>query len=243
LKNVFFLLLFLTILSCSRGTEERAVEILEKSIAAHGGNEKWESLTDFSFQKNSWLYDEAGTLESQTQVDHIYRYKPYFEGVMSWEKDSIRHEFKFDGLKSSYRMGSNEIQNPGFLQSRKLDFEGTHYVLVKPFDLLKSAKKLDYLGKTKLHNEVEVEVVQVVDGDPEDPATDVWWYFFDPNTFQLVAYRVKTSGHYAQVYNKELAQQSGLLFPAKRESYRVDSAGNHLYLRAAYTYDNFKLNF
>lgn len=219
------------------------MEIIEKSIAAHGGAQRWDALSGFSFEKSSSLYDETGALESQSKVDHTYRYKPFFEGVMSWEKDSIKHEFKFDGLKSSYKMGANEIQNPGFLQSRKLDFEGTHYVLVKPFDLLKSAKKLEYLGRTRLANELEVENIMVVDGDPEDAATDVWWYFFDVQSYQLVGYRVKTSGHFAQVYNKELDLQDGLLLPSKRESYRVDSAGNHLYLRAAYSFDKFELNF
>jgi hypothetical protein len=112
-------------------------------------------------------------------------------------------------------------------------------VLTKPFDLLGQGKNLEYQGITKLADGREVETVRVIDGDPNDPSVDIWWYFFDRESFRIIGYRVKTSDHFSMVYNQEWDNSTGILFPKKRESYRVDSLGNHLYLRAKYDFRNY----
>jgi hypothetical protein len=229
--------------SCAGKTEKKALELIQNSIDFHSQDSDWDDLKGFSFEKETVLYDENGAVESQSLVLHNYRQQPFYEGQMTWVKDSVKHVFTFDGLKTSYRMGQNEIQNVGFLQSRKLDFDGTHYVISKPFDLLKGGKKVSYLGRTKLATGYEVESVQVMDANPKDSGSDdIWWYFFDPESHELVAYRVKTAGHYAEVYNIKRERFAGFLLPSRRISYRVDSIGNHLYTRAAYNYKNYKLD-
>jgi hypothetical protein len=137
-------------------------------------------------------------------------------------------------------MGENEIQNEGFLSSKKKDIDAAYYVMTKPFDLLDVGKNLTYLGLSQLPDGREVETVQVIDGDPNDSQTDIWWYYFDPKTSLIVAYKAKASDHFSLVYNLEWDNSTGILFPSKRESYRVDSFGNHLYLHAEYAYRNYK---
>lgn len=200
----------------------------------------WDQLQAFTMEKESWLYFEDGQIESHSLQQNEFRLKPYFEAKMSWEKDSITHKVIFDGIRTQYTMGENEILNEGFLVSKKKDIDAAYYVMTKPFDLLDASKKLTYLGLTKLPEGGDVETVQVIDGDPDDPKTDIWWYYFDPETFRIVAYKAQTSGHFSLVYNLEWDNSTGILFPAKRESYRVDSLGNHLYLRAEYAYRNYK---
>ena len=227
-------------ISCSPGKDKEAISLIEKSIEAHGGVQSWEGLQVFSMEKEGWLYLENGEVESHSLQQNEFRLKPYFEALMSWQKDSIRHKVVFDGLKTQYWMGDNEIQNESFLQSKKRDIDAAFYVMTKPFDLLDEGKSLTYLGMEKLPNGNEVETIQVIDGDPDDPRTDIWWYYFDPETSRIVAYKAKTSDHFSLVYNLDWDNYTGILFPAKRESYRVDSLGNHLYLRAEYTYRNYK---
>jgi hypothetical protein len=240
-KNSFIIIAIVFFLLNSCNTRDRqAVDLIQKSIEAHGGQEAWNRVQSISMTRDLWLFDENGAVESNFRQENEFRLKPYFEAKMAWEKDSIAHRVHFDGIKTQYWMGANEILNEGFLESKKRDIDAAFYVLTKPFDLLDEGKNLTYEGKTELEGGVMVESVKVVDGNPEDPDTDIWWYYFDPKSFEILAYKVKTSDHYSMVYNQGWDNSSGILLPAKRESYRVDSLGNRLYLRALYAYSDYK---
>lgn len=238
LKPKLLIVLFF-VFSCSSSEDKKAISIIQQSIEAHGGQKAWEDLQKFSFEKETWLYLENGEIETHSVQLQEFRLKPNFEAKMTWEKDSILHKVMFDGLKTQYWMGNNEIQNEGFLQGKKKDLDAAFYVLTKPFDLLDKGKNISYEGITILPDGSAMETVKVIDGDPKDPNIDVWWYYFHPETYRIVAYRAKTVGHYSQVYNVEWDTSTELLFPSSRESYRVDSLGNHLYLRATYSYRDF----
>jgi hypothetical protein len=237
LVSIFLLLL----ISCSN-QDRKAVAIIEKSIDFHGGKANWAEIQSISMVRDIWMFDENGNAESYVRQENEFRLKPYFEAKMSWEKDSIQHRVIFDGLKTQYWMGENEIQNEGFLQAKKREIDAAFYVLTKPFDLLDEEKYLSYEGKTELSGGVVVEAVKVIDGDPKDPGSDTWWYYFDPKTFEMVAYKVKTADHYSLVYNLGWDRTYGISLPARRESYRVDSLGNHLYKRASYGYGLYKVS-
>ncbi|MCH6201417.1 hypothetical protein MMU07_17680 [Aquiflexum sp. LQ15W] len=232
----FFIYSSILFVCCSSCNENRAVTIIKKSIATHGGADTWNSLESFSLEKETWLFFEDGTLETHSIQNIEFRKQPFFEAYMSWVKDSITHKIIFDGARTRYWMGENEIQNEGFLANKKKDVDAAYYVLTKPFDLLQQGKNLKYLGITKLADGSEVETIQVIDGDPKDPSVDIWWYFFDRESFRIIGYRVKTNDHFSMVYNQDWDNSTGILFPQKRESYRVDSLGNHLYLRAKYDF-------
>jgi hypothetical protein len=221
---------------CTPSAEKKAKAIIEKSIIAHGGGETWKSLNSFSLEKESWLFLENGGVETHSVQNLEFRHQPFFEAKITWKKDSLVHKVIFDGDKTRYWMGENEIQNEGFLASKKKDIDAAYYVLTKPFDLFEQTKKLEYQGVHKLEDGREVETVQVIDGDPNDPAVDIWWYYFDKESFQIIGYKVKTSDHFSMVYNLDWDNSTGILFPKKRESFRVDSLGNHLYLRAKYDF-------
>ena len=239
---IFLLIPSIILIFCTSCLKDKGIMIIEKSIDAHGGAEAWNELETFSLQKESWLYLENGEVESHVFQDIEFRQKPFFEGKLSWEKDSLVHQLIFDGVRTRYWMGENEIQNEGFLANKKKDIDAAYYVLTKPFDLLGGNKNIEYQGVSSLADGREVETVQVIDGDQKDPSVDIWWYYFDKDSFLIVGYKVKTSGHFSMVYNTDWDNSTGIHFPKKRESYRVDSLGNHLYLRAKYDFKSFKVN-
>lgn len=236
----FFLIISISLLSSCSSRDKQAVSIIEKSIEAHGGQQAWEELQSISMVREIWLFDESGEPETNSVQENEFRIKPYLEAKMSWEKDGISHRVVFDGQKTQYWMGSNDIQNEGFLAAKKRDIDAAYYVLTKPFDLLEKEKHLTYEGKTELPGGLVMETVKVIDGDPSDPDVDVWWYYFHPKSFEIFAYKVKTADHYSLVYNHAWDRSLGVLMPAQRESFRVDSAGNHLYRRALYAYGMYK---
>lgn len=96
---------------CTSCIENRAVRIIKKSIAAHGGEEAWNNLESFSLEKETKLFLENGDVENHILQEIEFRQKPFFEAKMSWEKDSIFHKVVFDGSRTKYWMGENEIQN------------------------------------------------------------------------------------------------------------------------------------
>ncbi len=242
MKNLNFIIftsIILGLISCSK-EDRKAKELINRSIKAHGGQATWNELQGFAMEKETWLYFEDGETEAHSVQYNSFRNTPYFEAVISWETDGMLHRLSFNGGKTQYVMGENEIQNQGFLQNKKRDIDAAYYVLNKPFDLLEGGKNLVYQGETTLPEGQQVEVIQVIDGNPQDPLQDIWWYYFDAETAVLVGYKVKTSDHFSLVYNRAWDESLGIRFPSKRESYRVDSASNVLYLRAAYEYRNFE---
>ncbi|MFC0263663.1 hypothetical protein [Fontibacter flavus] len=239
-KVLLSIIVVLSLFSCST-RDKQAVSIIEKSIEAHGGMKAWEEVQSIKMVRDIWMFDESGDTESNVRQENEFRIKPFFEAKMSWEKDSIQHRVVFDGLKTQYWMGANEIQNEGFLAAKKKDIDAAFYVLTKPFDLLGEDKHLTYEGITELPGGVMMETVRVIDGDPKDPNVDIWWYYFEPRTFEIFAYKVKTSDHFSLVYNQGWDKSLGILLPARRESFRVDSLGNHVYRRALYGYGMYQI--
>jgi hypothetical protein len=240
-KNALFLLILLVgALQGCHSPEDQARTLIQKSIKAHGGQERWDEIKEFQFIKKSTLYLEDGSEESSQEQLIQFKLHPYFEAKMSWEKDSMLHRVSFDGLKTRYSMGANEIQNEGFLAAKKKEIDAAFYVMDKPFALLQGSKNLRYQGLVTLADQRELECIEVIDGDPQDPTTDRWWYYFHPENHELVAYKVKTNDHYSLVYNLEMDRSLKVAFPMKRESFRIDSVGKILYLRASYEFKNYE---
>lgn len=132
---------------CAKSPEKLAHEILEKSMEAHGGSEKWDKVSSLKFRKWTRLLTDSGTVESELDQVLEFRMKPYFEGKITWTKDSVEHVSIWDGSKLRYTMGGNEIQNPDFLKTKKADFDAAFYAVAQPWKLLDEGVKLIYEGK------------------------------------------------------------------------------------------------
>jgi hypothetical protein len=238
MKNCFlFLLILLAFTACTPSPEEEAMDLLDKSIAAHGGKEGWENLKGIKFQKWTRMLDAEGNIESELDQRHEFRFSPRFEGKISWTKDSILHSMSWDGAIFRYQMGENEVLNADFLASKKKDFDAAFYTVAQPWKLLDKGGKLIYEGKKTLENGTEVESIRVDYG----PDSDLWWYYFDPTTYLMLGNEVKLKDHRSLVYDLSTEPADKLLFHGKRESWRVAESGKRLFLRAEYRYSNFAL--
>ena len=238
-KSIPTLLICIALISCKSGTERKAIDLISKSIDAHGGNEQWKAMESMTFLKETRLYKADSSLESELVQEIEIRFQPHWEIRMSWEKDGMRHTALFDGKSTRYLLGENEIQNEDFLKSKKRDLDAAGYVMTKPFDLLEGEKQLMYLGLKSLPDGKDYESVQVIDGVPVKANVDVWEYYFDPGDHRLMAYSVKTSDHKSLVLNADFDFSSGILFPQSRTSYRLKENGQIEYLRAEYSYSDF----
>lgn len=237
LIRVLVLVVLLGQFSCGENPEKEARALLEKSIQAHGGAEKWEGMSSLKFRKWTRLFNEDGSVESELSQLHEFRFKPYFEGKISWTKDSIQHVTTWDGSRMRYFMGENEVQNPSFLASKKKDLDAALYAVAQPWKLLDESAQLSYEGQKTLENGKLVEVIRANYG----PNTDTWYFYFDPNSSVIVGNEVQLRDHRSLVYNLSMVEAGGMLLQGTRESWRVNEKGEKLFLRAEYSYTDYEV--
>lgn len=118
------------------------------------------------------------------------------------------------------------------------------YVVSMPFKLLDPGAVIRYLGEDKLADGRPVDVIEVAyntDQHENHSTSDVWRYYFDRPDRKIVANWVDAGDHYSLVENLTYERVGGILFNKKRQSFRVDSLGNKLYLRADYAYGNYQV--
>jgi len=233
---ILLVLLFL-ISACTPSPEDQAMDLLNKSIVAHGGKERWENLKGIKFRKWTRMLNAEGQVESELDQWHEFRFAPLLEGQITWTKDSIAHVLAWDGFKLRYRMGENEVLNDDFLAAKKKEFDAAFYTLAQPWKLLDNGGKLHYEGRDTLENGTEVESIRVDYG----PESDVWWYYFDPKTYLMVGNAVQLKDHRSLVYDLSTEKVDNLVLHGTRESWRVDEVGKRLFLRAEYRYSNYEL--
>lgn len=242
MKRVDFHVLLILIggmicLSCSPGEDQKSMELLKKSIAAHGGLSEWEELEAIHFSKKTVLFDEEGLVEEELDQRIEFQLKPNYAGKIAWSKDSIVHVLEFDGEKINYQMAGNQLQNTDFLSLKKQELDAALYVVGMPWKLMEDqSAKLIYKGvrETALG---QVEVIEVDYG----PGSDRWWYYFDTETHLMVGNEVQLKDHRSLIENLDFKTVNGMTFYGARKSYRIDSLGQKLYLRAAYQYGDYKL--
>ncbi|MCF1751677.1 hypothetical protein [Mariniradius sediminis] len=241
-KSIPSLLICIALISCKPSAERKAIELISKSIDAHGGYKEWKAMESMTFLKETRLYHADSSLENELFQEIEIRFQPHLEIRMNWEKDSMRHTALFDGKRTRYWLGENEIQNEDFLKSKKRDLDAAAYVMTKPFDLLTGDKQIEYKGLVLLPDGKEYESVRVVDGPHSSSNADIWVYYFNPSDSRLTAYSVKTLDHTSLVFNDGWDVFGGLILPLRRKSYRLLESGEIEYLRAEYEFSEYHIN-
>ena len=220
-----------------------AKNLLEKAIESMGGWEAWNSLAKLSFQKEFTLYREDGSVEQSTFQGHSYQFLPDTYIRIEWSQDDAEQELSYDGKQVKKTINGTIDPKSSNASLENALFSST-FVASLPYNMLDEGVELSYLGRDTLDTEQIVEVLQAVyDPDQHSNHTtqDTWKLFFDQQDHKLVGYMVKHADHYSYVINLTDTVVQGFTFVKDRESYRVDSLGNRLYIRADYSYSNYQV--
>lgn len=217
--------------------------ILKKAIQKAGGLTEWNQLASMKFQKWYALYTPTGAEEVNVTQQHHYQHHPAKTANISWRRDSLDYELQFDGnnITQSIDGEINAASNPESLKNTV--FAATH-VADLPFKLLDPTVQLTYEGKDTLRTKAVVDVIRAdynTDDYENHTHSDTWWFYFDSADATFRGYTVQHADHISYVENLSFHQVNGFNFVNERKSYRVDSARNILYLRAAYQYSNYEL--
>ena len=213
--------------SCSE--ENLAVEVVEKSIEAHGGWDNFYALKKINYKKNFQLFDEEGILERDIRQAHSTTFHPVYKNkIVSYDTITLTYDGTTYLKTISGRMAVPTSADTGLIFS-------SIYVLAQPFKLMDPGVTLSYEGRDTLFNGREVEVVKAVYGE-DGKENHPWWYYFDPDSNRCVGNLVDHNGDFSLIINDTYTTHSGILWNEKRTGYRTDQHGNVLFKRSDYSY-------
>ena len=221
--------------------DEKAKVVLQKAVTAYGGLDKWESISYMSFNKWYALYDAEGAEEVNLNQEHHYTPQKIY---MTWTEGQDKIEQSKVG--NLYSKSKNGMSDTDAIQSSiRNSILASTFVVNVPFNLLDFSAKLSYGGETTFNNK-EVYIIKAEyfpETQKHHTTKDIWWHYFDKNSYISQGYKVKHLDHVSLVENQEFTTHKGFTLPTTRASYRVDESGEKLYLRAEYKYSDYKITF
>lgn len=220
--------------------DEKAREIIKKAIVYSGGLEQWESKKSLRYSKDYTLFLKSGRIEKKVSQSHDYKYAPLYVDIKSKENEVLIHTWQQNDSYQQTRDGEI-IDRPKEDIARSINT--STYLLGMPFKLLDEGAAIQYGGTRKFKGK-DVDVINVKYDDQKcenHSSTEFWKFYFEKTTAQFAGYWVQVSNHYNTVENISFKRAGGLLFIKERKSYRADSLGNRLYLRADYVYGDYEV--
>jgi len=225
---IIFILVLLILASCqSVRSEDKADQIVQSAITAHGGMDYWKSIKTLRFRKKTILLRADGSIEKDLDEIHELHQKDTLYGHIHPVDTSENYSIEFaNGIGKRITSTDTTDATAAFLAS--------HFVVNQPFKLLDPNVKITYEGKDTLENSSVVEVIKAYYGSPDD---DVWWFYFDEKTYRVLATLIYHAPTYAYVVNDKIEEIDGLLWNTKRTTYRTDSLRNIQFVRAKFEYE------
>jgi len=237
----FFIFVIIAVSSCKQGQQLSALHIVEQSVDAHGGIVNWKSITALSFDKTTILYTKDGAVESSITQQQSFKFNPELNGqIVSFYKGIVGLYFNGTTFRKRTADSFYTVTDSIELDAVKSSFFAAHFVVSQPFKLLEEGAIFKF-GGIETIDEKQVFVIDVAyDGDGK--SSDKWTYYFDVDSYQLVANKVIHNTKVSLIKNLKFDNSTGILFNAHRKSYTLSSSGDIDFLRAEYFYENFKIS-
>ena len=224
-------------------TDMEARSVLQQAMEAMGGLERWQSKKEIRFSKDYTLLYENGEVEAHASQLHSYSYDPDPIIHIVWLKKGQAHVLQqVDGNISKTIDGQADTSaNPQSLTNTVLS---ATFVANLPYNLLDPGAEISYADLDTLETGQSVHAIRIA-YNPEAHANhstpDIWHVYFDQSSYVMVAYMVQHADHYSYVRNLSDTIVEGFRLVKDRNSWRVDSVRNLLYLRATYAYGGYEV--
>jgi len=222
LRFGFFMLLSFSLLSCQE--KLTGLQIIEKSIEAHGGIESWQKIKQLSFDKETTLFNEDGSVELKTDQFQLFQFGTKLFGKIEWKNNGNDISIIYDDEKISKSINDSVVDSESELVKASNAFWAAYYVANKPFDLIDENTDLLLTGETNL----EGTRCYIVNVSYKNDTTDAdrWSYIIDAETFKVVANKVVLKDHTSWVENLTFDTTTPFIFNAHRKSYRLNEEQN-----------------
>ena len=219
--------------------DEKARNILEAAIEYAGGLEAWGNIKRLRYDKTFTLLSASGEIEKTFEQVHDYTTHPKVIDIQSTENGTLIHTRFADNIYTQTADGEPTEKTPAAIEK---GINTSTYVIGLPYKLLDPGAEITYAGERTMDTGQVVDVLRVSYSPAQHgnhSSADTWYFYFDQENQNVVANFIESPDHFSLVENISFQRVGGTLFYKDRKSYRVDSLGNKLYLRAEYTYENF----
>lgn len=224
-------------------TDDSARLIIRAAVEEAGGLERWRSISRLQYDKDFALLNSDGSVEKTYRQRHDYDYDAPLISIESIENgDTLLTTRSDKEIKRRINGEAAEVTATALVKSLNTSL----YVVGIPFKLLDPGVALRYLGLDTLFDGRVGQVIEArYDAEANDnhSTSDVWRYYFGIDRPMVLANWVDAGDHYSLIDNETFVVAGDISWPEKRKSYRIDSTGSVLYLRADYQYDNYIVEF
>ncbi|MEM7657141.1 MAG: hypothetical protein AAF399_13490 [Bacteroidota bacterium] len=219
-------------------SDVEARSVLKQAMEAMGGLERWQHKQEIRFHKTYDLLLENGEVEAHASQDHVYAYDPEPNIQISWEEAGQAHLLQ-QQAGHTQQLVEGQADTSADLSRLTNTILSATFVANLPYNLLDPSADIRYAGLDTLESGESVHAVRIAyhpDSHANHSTPDIWHVFFDQQRYHLLAYQVQHADHYSYVQNLSDTIVEGFRLVKDRNSWRVDSLGNKLYLRARYAY-------
>ncbi len=216
-------------------------QVIDNCIAAHGGLQAWHDIQELIYSKSFDLMLADGSVEKSFAQDHEYIYDAGLIKIESLQGEDTVVNLQVSGEYSRFINGeAADVSQEAIHKAVQTSL----YVIGLPFKLRDPGVSLEYQGLDTLDTGYACHVVQASydsDDNSNHTTSDVWKFYIDQHDWLVRANWVQSSDHANIVDNIDFIDIEGFKMYGKRESYRLDSLGAKDYLRASYTYGDYRI--
>ena len=224
-------------ISCKREVEP--IDVINRSVQAHGGLEQWKQLKSLSFTKKTTLYHEDGSLRKENLQNQEFVFSKSFSGRIYAVLDSILYDYS-EGNIYVQKLDSSFQLSGDALKSKQNLFKSALYVTSQPFQLLESGAAFERKPDT-IFGSKETFAIRI--HYPNDSSTsDQWTYYFDQASYRVVACKVRHNDRVSIIENTSYDTSTPFVFNATRKS-TIMEGDQPKFVIAEYEYSNYKINF
>jgi len=258
LQGGVFLIILISLISCQNNTvtknvpvnpmtslpDNQAGEVVRKAIDYVGGWNQWAAKENFSFYKNITQLDSTGQVRKITRQLHQYQLKPNFSARMSWESGGKKYVIINNGKQAWKYENGKELTDDKSKNEAWNSSYGSNYVIAMPFKLTDPGVILTYDGIDTLAENRVVHALKVEyeKGAGSSGGYHTWWYYFDENTYDLVAnYLDYGKGHSYTSY-QTFTKIGGIRIHELRNSHAANAAKEVGRIKTIYANDNMQFN-
>lgn len=209
----------------TRLPNNQAGEVVKKAIAYVGGWDKWAVKKNFSFYKNITQLDSTGQEIRTTRQLQQYRLQPSFAARMTWERDGKKYVIVNNGQQAwKYEDGKELTDDKSKNEAWNSSF-GSNYVISMPFKLTDPGVIMSYDGLDTLEGNKVVHAVKVEyeKGAGSSGGYHTWWYYFDKDTYDLVANFLDYGNGYSYTSYKTFTNIGGIRMHELRHSHAANA--------------------
>ena len=216
----------------------KPIDIINKSVQAHEGLEQWKQLKSLSFTKKTTLYHEDGSLRKESLQHQSFLFGGNPSGTIHSSMDSVSYRLKKRDIYMQTRDSSFQLSGEE-LKSKQNLFVSALYVASQPFQLLESGATFEQKSDTIFGTKKAYAIRVKYQGDSS--TSDQWTYYFDQESYRVVACKVKHNQRVSVIENTSYDESTPFVFNATRKSTIVEN-GKPKFVIAEYSYTNYKVD-